>query len=261
VDLSIKGFSTGYGRARICRDVSLEVSSGEIVTLLGANGAGKSTLMRGIAGLTRPFGGRVVLDGASINRWSPQRRIHAGLIRVPQEPSAFPEMTVHENLLMGAYLVRSRSMIAERLEQVLEIFPLLSERQSQLAGTMSGGQQRLLVIGRALMVAPRVLLLDEPCTGLSPHLQTEVRTHLRRLAGTGVSVLVAEQNIPWAVAASQRVVVFARGTVRSEHRTVADAGNAPISIEQLLSEIGAAAQDTVVGPSAPGGAVATRGGT
>ena len=193
--LEINNLETFYGPIMALRGVSLKVSEGQIVTILGANGAGKSTLLKTISGVMDPEKGEVLLDGAPIQKQDPDRIVRAGVAHVPEGREVFPFLTVAENLAMGAYTRSDHAEIRRDTDIVYQYFPILSERRNQQAGTLSGGQQQMLAIGRGLMTKPRVMLLDEPSLGLSPLLIKEIFTIIRRLnKEMGVTMMLVEQN-------------------------------------------------------------------
>src|SRR5579862_1469128 len=197
--LSITGLSAEYGSFRALFDVSLEVAAGEAVAVLGPNGAGKTTLMRVISGMLRARAGALSFDGQSLVGLKAPRIVAAGIAHVPENRRLFPRLTVEENLRMGAFLPAARAHFAERLAWVFELFPRLKERRGQLAGTMSGGEQQMCSIGRALMSKPRLLLLDEPSAGLAPLVVEQVFDLVRRIRQEGFTVLIVEQNVQQAL--------------------------------------------------------------
>lgn len=213
MDLTVDDLTTGYGRLVICRSVSLAVPTGGLVALVGRNGAGKTTLLRSVGGALRAHAGTVTADGIDVTAWSVPRRMRHGIVHVPQELSLFPTMTVAENLELGGYLRRDTRRKAAARDLVFGVFPRLAERLSQLAGTMSGGEQRMLAIGRGLMAQPRLLLLDEPCTGLSPGLQDTLFASLRDVRAQGIGILLAEQNLLRTAAEAHEIVVIQRGEI------------------------------------------------
>ena len=210
--LRLDGVSVAYGKRRALDGVSLTVSTGEIVTLLGANGSGKSTTLRTISGVARPSAGRVVLDGRDITRAAADAIVTAGVGHVPEGREIFPEFTVRENLLVGGHTA-ARAAVTEGTERAFALFPVLSQRARQLAGTLSGGEQQMLAIARALMIRPRLLLLDEPSLGLSPRLAREIFDVIARLNAEGTTILLVEQNARRALALASRAYVLETGRV------------------------------------------------
>ena len=210
--LEIRGLCAGYDAIEILHDVDLDVGSGEVVAVLGSNGAGKSTLNNTISGLIPATAGSIVFDGAPITNTASDRIVDRGVIQVPEGRRVFPNMTVRENLELGGYR-RGRRNRAQNLERVTTIFPRLAERFSQAAGTLSGGEQQMLAIGRALMAEPRLLILDEPSLGLSPILVEEMFALVRRLHEDGLSILLVEQNVVQSLAVSDRAYVLENGTI------------------------------------------------
>jgi branched-chain amino acid transport system ATP-binding protein len=211
--LEIDGLVSGYGRTEVLRGVSLQVGAGEIVALLGSNGAGKSTLNNTVSGLLPAWRGRVHFDGADLTNASARQIVQAGLIQVPEGRRVFPNLSVLENLELGAY-ARARDRRARNLDRVFGIFPRLAERRAQKAGTMSGGEQQMLAIGRGLMAEPRLLILDEPSLGLSPLLVEELFTLIGRLHADGLAVLLVEQNVAQSLDIAQRACVLENGALR-----------------------------------------------
>ena len=210
--LGLDGVSVAYGKRRALDGVSLTVAAGEIVTLLGANGSGKSTTLRTISGLVCPSAGRVVFDGRDITRAAPDAIVAAGVGHVPEGREIFPEFTVRENLLVGGHTA-PRAAVAEATERAFVLFPVLGQRARQLAGTLSGGEQQMLAIARALMIRPRLLLLDEPSLGLSPRLAREIFDVIARLNAEGTTILLVEQNARRALALASRAYVLETGRV------------------------------------------------
>jgi branched-chain amino acid transport system ATP-binding protein len=210
--LEIDDLSVCYGKRRAVEGLSLTVGPGEVVTLLGANGSGKSTTLRAISGLVRSARGRIRYEGRDITRLPADAIVAAGISHVPEGREVFVEFTVLENLLVGGHTV-ARGEVGARLEAAFELFPVLRERRSQLAGTLSGGEQQMLAIARALMARPRLLLLDEPSLGLAPLLAREIFRTIRRINADGVAVLLVEQNARRALRLAARGYVLETGRV------------------------------------------------
>lgn len=210
--LILEDLRVGYDDADVLSSVSLEVRRGAITCILGANGAGKSTLIRAILALTPPRGGRVLHDGEAITGWPTHRIVSRGIACIPEGRKVFPKMTVRENLLIGAY-ADAGANAAARLGCVFDTFPRLRERLDQLAGTMSGGEQAMLSIGRGLMAAPRLLIIDEPSLGLSPLFVKENFAIIRRINESGVTVLLVEQNVRQTLAIAHHGYVLSQGKV------------------------------------------------
>ncbi|HEY2133609.1 MAG TPA: ABC transporter ATP-binding protein [Acetobacteraceae bacterium] len=211
--LRIEGLTVAYGRTTALKGIDLTVAEGQVACLIGANGAGKTTTMRAISGLLRPRAGRIVLDGTDIAGWRPHRIAAAGLRQVPEGRQVFAELTVDENLALGAWLVSDRSEIARRRDAVLARFPRLRERVTQVAGSMSGGEQQMLALGRALMGAPRLLLLDEPSMGLSPLFIEEIFFIIGELKRDGITILLVEQNASAALEVADHAYVLETGEI------------------------------------------------
>ncbi len=211
--LEIQGLHAAYGRIRALHDVSLRVGAGESVCLLGANGAGKTTTVRCITGLHRPLAGEVRLEGRPIHRLPPERLVRMGLTMVPERRDLFPELSVRDNLLLGAYTRRDRQAIAADLAWVYELFPRLRERLGQVAATLSGGEQQMVAIARALMARPRLLVLDEPTLGLAPNLVPMIFQTIATIRARGVTILLIEQNAHLALRLADRGYVLETGRV------------------------------------------------
>ena len=211
--LEVQHVSSGYGEMRILHDVSIRVASGEAVTLIGPNGAGKSTLLKTIFGLLVPTQGRILLDDVDIAGTKPPSLVRRGMSYVPQVENVFPSLTVQENLEMGAFV---RHDFAERLDEMYAFFPTLGQKRKQRVGSLSGGERQMVAMGRALMLDPRLLLLDEPSAGLSPRLVGTVFEKMAEINQAGVALLVVEQNARAALRLSHRGYIMAGGQVRLE---------------------------------------------
>jgi branched-chain amino acid transport system ATP-binding protein len=211
--LFLENISSGYDGALALRGVSLEVRAGEVVAMIGANGAGKSTTLRTICGLVPASTGTITFDGQSIIGLTPDRIVALGLVHVPEGRRVFPELTIEENLRVAAYLVRDRALIRRRLGEAYERFPRLGERRLQGAGTLSGGEQQMLAFGRAMMTAPKLLMLDEPSLGLAPRLVEEVMRVVEMFRDAGVTVLLVEQNANLALRIATRGYVMETGAI------------------------------------------------
>lgn len=211
--LEIENLRAGYGHIEALHGLDLHVDSGEAVTIIGSNGAGKTTLLKSIAGTVRPRSGRIVLAGEDITRWSPEKRVRAGVGLVPEGRQVFPGLTVMEHLQLGAYSRGRDARVKADIDHVLDLFPILRERARQLGGTLSGGQQQMMVIGRALMVRPKVLLLDEPSLGLAPIAVQEVVSKLKELVREETTIVLVEQNARAAFDVAHRGYVLSRGDV------------------------------------------------
>jgi branched-chain amino acid transport system ATP-binding protein len=211
--LQIEGLVTAYDKANVLEGVSLTIEPGRITCLLGSNGSGKTTLIRSILGLTPPRSGRILLDGADITGLATHKVIGAGIACIPEGRKVFPKFTVEENLRLGAYQEPSDAVAQSRMADIFRIFPRLSERREQLAGTMSGGEQAMLSIGRGLMCAPKLLLIDEPSLGLSPRLVKENFNIIREINQRGITVFLVEQNVHQTLAISHFGYVLSKGRV------------------------------------------------
>lgn len=211
--LELKEVCTSYGEIQALFDISLEVNDGEIVSIIGANGAGKSTLLNAISGLNVPDSGKILYNKDMINGIKPYELTKMGIIQVPEGRHVFPDMTVEENLNMGAYVVKDKNSAKHSKERVFDLFPRLKERRKQLAGTMSGGEQQMLAIGRALMAEPEVLMLDEPSMGLAPIMVESVFEKIEEINKQGTTILLVEQNAFTALQISNRGYVIETGHV------------------------------------------------
>jgi branched-chain amino acid transport system ATP-binding protein len=211
--LAIEGLDFAYGDAQVLRGVSLEVRQGEIVTLVGSNGAGKSTTLRNVSRLATPRAGQIRFDGQDLLKLSPHEVVELGVVQVPEGRRVFPEMTVLENLRLGSYVKPARKERAQNLERGLTLFPRLRERASQLAGTLSGGEQQMLAIARGLMARPRLLLLDEPSLGLAPLFVKTIFETIQTIHAQGVSVLLVEQNVYQSLRVAHRGYVLETGRI------------------------------------------------
>lgn len=210
--LRISGLRAGYGHMKVLHGVDLSIAEGEIVALLGSNGAGKSTLNNTLSGVLRPWAGRIGFEGRDIAGLRSERVVDLGIIQVPEGRRIFPNLSIRENLELGGYR-RGRARRAENLEKVVAVFPRLGERFAQMAGTLSGGEQQMLAIGRGLMSEPRLLVLDEPSLGLSPLLVEELFGLIGRLNGEGLTILLVEQNVMQSLEIADRAYVMENGAV------------------------------------------------
>ena len=211
--LELKDVSVHYGRIKAIHDISFSVDEGEIVSLIGANGAGKTTTLRTISGLLQPSSGSITFDGEDITKMKAHLRVVKGISQSPEGRGIFPGMTVLENLDMGTFGLKSKSGVSESYERVFSLFPRLDERKKQLGGTMSGGEQQMLAIGRALMSQPRVLLLDEPSMGLAPQFIRQIFKIITEINAQGTTVLLVEQNANQALARAHRAFVLETGAI------------------------------------------------
>ncbi len=212
--LKVDNIDVSYGDVQVLFDVSLDIKAGELVAVIGANGAGKTTLLRTISGILTPQKGSIKFEDKVISTQPPNKTVAAGIIQVPEGRLLFPHMTVRENLKMGAYLTNNKETVNERLEMVNEMFPRLKEREKQLAGTLSGGEQQMLAVGRGLMAGPRLLMLDEPSLGLAPKLVQQIFDLVQQIKQElGVTVLLVEQNVRHSCEISDRAFVLENGKV------------------------------------------------
>ena len=215
--LSVENITVYYGKAISLKGISLHVDKGEFVSLLGANGAGKSTLLKAISGILRPKEGRITLNGEDLQRLPPHQIVKKGIIHVPEGREVFPELTVYENLQMGAYTRDDADKVREDLDFVFDVFPRLRERAGQIAGTLSGGEAQMLAIGRGLLSAPTFLMLDEPSLGIAPIVRDTILETIRKIyEEKGISILLVEQNAKLALKMSSRAYVLENGEVKLE---------------------------------------------
>ena len=214
--LRTDNLSVFYDELQALIDVSLEVPEGALLAVIGSNGAGKTTLLRAISGLLRPRQGRILFEGEPIQHESTERICMRGIVQVPEGRKLFPLMSVRENLEMGAYLPKAKAGARKKFPEVFRLFPILERRQAQLAGTLSGGEQQMLAIGRALMAGPRLLMLDEPSLGLSPKIASEIYATLDLLHGEGMTLMLVSQDVLQALRISSRAYVIENGRIVME---------------------------------------------
>jgi len=212
--LSLAAVSAGYGSFRALFDVSLDVPQGEAVGVIGPNGAGKTTLMRVISGLVPPRSGAMMLDGRPIGGLPAHRIVELGIAHVPENRRLFPRLSVEDNLRIGAFIPRARARFAQQLDRIYEMFPRLKERRGQPAGTLSGGEQQMCAIGRALMSGPKLLLMDEPSAGLAPLVVEQVFDLVRRIRAEGLTVLIVEQNVQQVLDVVDRAYLLEAGSMK-----------------------------------------------
>src|ERR1700756_1829814 len=213
--LELKSVDAGYGGFQALFGINLDVKAGEAVGVIGPNGAGKTTLMRVISGLIRPRKGSITMEGTDVVATPPHRIVNLGIAHVPENRRLFPRLSVDDNLKMGAFISDARAKYAERLESVFELFPRMKERRGQMAGTMSGGEQQMCAIGRALMSGPKLLLLDEPSAGLAPLVVQQVFELVKRIRASGLTVLIVEQNVQQVLRVVDRAYLLEAGTIRA----------------------------------------------
>nr|WP_053095181.1 ABC transporter ATP-binding protein [Moorella thermoacetica] len=226
--LKVENLDVYYGAIHALKGISLEVNEGEIVTLIGANGAGKSTTLNTICGLLRPRSGRITFQGQALNGLSAPAIVKLGISQVPEGRRIFPNLTVKENLELGAYLRRDREGIRRSMQDVFRRFPRLEERQKQMAGTLSGGEQQMLAIGRALMSRPKLMLLDEPSMGLAPLLVQEIFNIIKEINQQGTTILLVEQNANMALSVAHRGYVLETGRITLQGKAAELAVNAAV---------------------------------
>lgn len=211
--LQVKNLKVAYGGIHAVKGIDLEIKQGELVALIGANGAGKTTTLKTLVGMVKPASGDILFNGQSITRMPAHEHVNHGLVMVPEGRGIFGRLTVEENLLMGAYVRNDKAVIKQDLERVYELFPRLKERMKQLAGTLSGGEQQMVAIGRALMSRPKLLLLDEPSMGLAPIIVQKIFEIIRMIAAEGVTMLLVEQNAKLALQTANRGYVMESGSI------------------------------------------------
>ncbi|MFO0426010.1 MAG: ABC transporter ATP-binding protein [Planctomyces sp.] len=211
--LKIENLTAGYGPIEVLKSISLQVDEGEIVTIIGANGAGKTTTLMSVSGAVRPRSGRIVLNGTEIQKLPPHEIVRLGLCQSPEGRKIFPRLTVRENLELGAFTRRDKDGVKKDLETVCELFPILQQRRDQAGGTLSGGEQQMLAVARALMAKPKVLLLDEPSLGLAPLIVLRIFDVIRKLNADGMAVLLVEQNARLALKLAHRGYVMETGEI------------------------------------------------
>ena len=214
--LQVNDVHAGYGNLKILRGVDMSISDGGIVTLLGGNGTGKSTLLKAISGLIPLMKGQITFDGVDISNLKPHERVRLGIVQVTQAKEAYPAMSVEENLVLGAYTRKDREAIKVDLERVYDFFPVLRERRKQMSGTLSGGEVQMLVIGRGMMAKPKMLMLDEPSAALAPKVVLEIFANINRIAKSGVTILVVEQNVRMALILAQYGYIIRDGVILIE---------------------------------------------
>jgi branched-chain amino acid transport system ATP-binding protein len=213
--LELRSVDAGYGSFQALFGIDLDVRAGEAVGVIGPNGAGKTTLLRVISGLIRPSVGSIRMEGANVVKTPAHRIVGLGIAHVPENRRLFPRLTVDDNLKMGAFITEARDKYAERLEFVFDLFPRMKERRGQMAGTMSGGEQQMCAIGRALMSGPKLLLLDEPSAGLAPLVVQQVFELVKRIRSSGLTVLIVEQNVQQVLRVVDRAYLLEAGTIRA----------------------------------------------
>jgi branched-chain amino acid transport system ATP-binding protein len=213
--LELRSVDAGYGSFQALFGIDLDVKAGEAVGVIGPNGAGKTTLMRLISGLIRPSKGSIRMEGTDVLATPPHRIVNLGIAHVPENRRLFPRLSVDDNLKMGAFISDARAKYAERLEFVFDLFPRMKERRSQMAGTMSGGEQQMCAIGRALMSGPKLLLLDEPSAGLAPLVVQQVFELVKRIRASGFTVLIVEQNVQQVLRVVDRAYLLEAGSIRA----------------------------------------------
>ena len=231
--IELRNLSVHYGRAIAVEDVSLAFAAGTINCIIGSNGAGKSTILRCISGLVRPSAGQILFEGQPVQNLSPKAVVERGIAHVPEGRHVFPELTVEENLRIGAYLRRDKAAVRRDFEQICASFPRLAERRRQLANTLSGGEQQMLAIGRAIMAAPRLVLMDEPSMGLSPVMVATMADVIRAVRAEGKSVLLVEQNANVALSLSEDAAVLEQGRLTLVGKAADLMGNEDVRVAYI----------------------------
>ena len=214
--MEIEDLKVSYGNVKALKGISLKVKKGQIITLIGANGAGKSTTMNTLSGLIKSTSGKVTFEGQDISAYSSEQLVKLGIILSPEGRQVFPRMSVYHNLMLGAYTLKDKKKIEENLNTVYDLFPKLKDREKQLAGTLSGGEQQMLAVGRALMSNPKLLMLDEPSLGLAPLIIKEMFRRLQQINEMGMTILLVEQNAKMALSISDYAYVLENGTIKLE---------------------------------------------
>jgi ABC-type branched-subunit amino acid transport system ATPase component len=240
--LQLQDVYAGYGGGDVLRGVNIEITTGTITCIVGPNGAGKSTILAAVSGLIKPRAGRIIFQGQSIGGWSPQRILTSGLAQVPQNHSLFPGLTVRENVELGAYTLSDRALIRRRYDHIMELFPIVRERASERAGSLSGGQQRLCEFARCLMLDPSLVLLDEPSMGLDPRTLKEVFTTIKGMQAAGKTILLVEQNAKAGLKLADHGVVMESGRVRLDGPSAGVLNNPEIATLYLGGVIASGAQ-------------------
>lgn len=222
--LKIEGLTIHYGVIPAVKDLNIEIQEGEVVSLIGTNGSGKTTTLRGISGIVKAKSGQIHFNGKDLTKVDPYKIVHMGISQVPEGRGVFPDLTVLENIKMGAFIRTDKNGVKKDIDEVFSIFPRLEERKNQLAGTLSGGEQQMLAMGRALMAKPKLLLLDEPSMGLAPIIVTEIFKIVKRINEEGTTILLVEQNANMALSVAHRGYVLETGEVVA-HGTVDELQN------------------------------------
>ncbi|WP_461207069.1 ABC transporter ATP-binding protein [Clostridium sp. DL1XJH146] len=217
--LEIKNLQVNYGYIKAVKGIDIKVGEGKIISILGANGAGKTSTLKAISGIIKPSAGQIIFNGEDISNLSSDKIVSRGLIHCPEGRKIFPELTVEENLKVGAYIVRDKKIIKENFQKVYQYFPRLLERKKQMAGTLSGGEQQMLALGRGIMANPKLLILDEPSLGLAPIIVGEIFNIIKKIKSEGVTILLVEQNAFQALKISDYSYVLETGKIRLEGKS------------------------------------------